>query len=602
MKQSNFTLYSLLISALICSYISADASTCGSATACNTSCSTSKSTWIPRPFVSYQEHDLLDTQDVFRKDEFEKGPAIHTSFFTEFMQSFGGKCGDSCKNLGAMPFWSGTNTLTIGNHDGRADLDAYQLGLGNVITDSDGIAGIIQLNPKIQHFGTDMLLHYIHKHNERGFYFKIHAPVGAMKITPNLTTILQAEPNNELGFTQETSNPSSSNINYQFLEYPTPERRQKSVAEAFYGGLFDGEKLVGNVAKPTRLRFARIAPDSQTIIRIGDITASVGYNVVSTENGFFGVAFKTSCPTGNVPSADYALEPIFGRAGLWGVGGEISGIYNIWDNHDASKRLTVSVQGEILHLLTGRRPNFRTFDLKKNGPGSKYMLVQSYINLYESDQQNGTPAGTAIEFPGELKQVANITTLPVLSKFSVEGSFAAALNYNHDNWNISLGGEVWGRTKEHLAIDFVSAVDLRLQNLNDYAVLGRQVSGYQIDGQGLLFTYYCEPSATISKSQNPVTLIGSVTTVTAPTTLPDGIADARIASNRIPADLCEALDIASAQAASAVTGKIFGEVGYTWTQHCHQPSLAFVGGAEFTGANNNTVQLWSVGLQGSLQF
>ena len=583
---------------------------------CSSSCSTSKSVWLPRSFVSYQEHDLLDTQDVFYKDEDKDDSAVHLSFFTEYMKNFGGKCGKSCKNLGAMPFWSGTNTLTIGNNDGRADLDAYQLGLGNVITDAKGIAGIIQLNPTIQHFGTDMLFHYIHKHNERGFYCKVHAPVGAMKVTPNLKTILQAQPDNLLNFTQKTDasdTSASTTINYQFLNYPVPARRQQSVAEAFYGGLFDGKNLVGNAAKPIGLQFAQIAPCSQTIIRIGDITASLGYNVYSSEKGFFGVAFKASCPTGNVPTSNYVLEPIFGRAGLWGVGGEISGIYNVWDNNDSSHHLAVSVQGEILHLMSGRTPNFRTFDLKKNGPGSKYMLTQYYIATYIYDVLTGLPNTTAGESAQGLRPVANFTTMPVISNIAVEGSFAASINYRHNKWNASIGGEFWGRTKECLSIDFISAVDFSYQNLNDFVVIGRQVSAYQINGQGILPAdstsatgFYCEPGATIGKSLDPVTLIGTPVSggaggVTLPTSYPDGIADARISANRIPSDLNEALDIAGAQAAAAYTGKIFGQAGYTWDEHCHKPSLAFLAGAEFAHGNS-AISLWSVGLQGSLQF
>lgn len=561
-------------------------------------CSISKSTWLPRSFVSYQEHDLLDSQDVYYKDFYNKGSSIHVSFFTEYMQNFGNKS-VGCKNLGAMPFWSGVNSLTIGNNDGRADLDAYQMGLGNVITDANGIAGEIQLNPTIQHFGTDMLFHYIHKQNEPGFYLKVHAPVGAMKVTPNLKTIVQADPDDLLNFTQQTLNPASSEIDYLFPAYPTPARRQKSIAEAFYGGLYDKKSLLGNVVKPIVLRKARISPGSQTIIRIGDITVSSGYNFISNDSGFFGLAFKVSCPTGNVPTADYVLEPIFGRAGAWGVGCESSGVYNVWNSYDYSKNINLVFQGEVLHLFAGRRPNYRTFDLKKNGKGSKYLLVQSYINSYFFDPPSNS---ISVETPQPIKSASDITTLPVISEIAAEGSVAIALQGQINNWNVSIGAEFWGRTQESLSIDFLSAVDIRFQNLNDYAVLGRQLSVYEINGQGSLPAYYCEPEATISKSQNPVQLVGSIIDVDLPAALPKGIVDARISTNRIPANLNEALDIAGAQALSVYTGKIFGRIGYVWDDYCHQPSLCIFSSAEFTNRTNNAVKLWSFGVQGSVQF
>ncbi|MCX5923173.1 MAG: hypothetical protein NTU89_01255, partial [Candidatus Dependentiae bacterium] len=165
-----------------------------------------------------------------------------------------------------------------------------------------------------------------------------------------------------------------------------------------------------------------------------------------------------------------------------------------------------------------------------------------------------------------------------------------------NNWNVAVGGEFWGRSKECLAIDFASAVDLRLQNLNDFAVVGRQVSAYNIvgnetiAGQNSYATFLCEPLATISKSQATVQLVNTVQPASVgiapptpesfyslPTTLPTGIADGRLAKNRIPADLNDALDINGAAAQRAYTGKVFGQIGYTWNEHRYTPSASLIG-------------------------
>ena len=573
---------------------------------CYTPCSTSKNTWLPRSFVSYAYRDISQALYTYGTDFGDIGHHIDVSLFSEYMQNFGGKCG-SCKNLGAMPFWSGTNTLTIGNNDGKADLDGYQLGLGNIVTNADGIGGVIRLNPEVQSFGTDIMMYYVRSKEERGFYFKVHAPLAALIVTPNLKELMVAESDNSVSFSQTTANPGSSNITYEFYEYPSPLRRAATVSDVFFGGSASSS-LNGNEPMPIHLRRGRISPCKQTIIRFGDITTSVGYNAYMSEKGYFGLGFKVSLPTGNVPNAVYMLEPIVGRAGAWGVGGEICGSYKVWENADQSKNVTVSIQGEALHLTPGRTPNFRTFDLKQNGPGSKYLLVQNYVAAYDTTQ--GAPVASQTITPQRLHPAVNITTLPVISKIAVEGNFALSFDFNCHDWNASLGGEFWGRSKEKLQIDITSAVDQRLPNLNDYAVVGRQVSAYNINGEAFstvapfnpINTYYCEPLARINKSQSPVQLVGSVPNVTAPTSLPTGIADARIPANRIPADLCEALDIAGAQASRAFTGKLFGQAGYTWTERCYMPSLAVIGGVEFTGQTNNAVQMWSVGLQGSLNF
>lgn len=590
-------LYSLLMFAAMSS--AAFAGDC-CAKPCDTPCSTSKNTWLPRAFSSYSTRDIMQEKSLFQTESKRDKWNGTLSFATEYMQNFGGKCG-SCKNLGAMPFWSGTNTMVVGNNnDEGTDVDAYQFGLGNIVRGADGktIQGTITLDPRVQHVGTDMMLYFTQFKEEPGFFFKLHAPLGAMMIDPRLKESLPAVPDDALDFTQVTAsggglNPSST-IQYFFNQYPSPTNRLNSLSDAWTGKEQD---LVFN--------FGKIAPCKDTVIRMGDISASVGYNVIAKEKGFLGVAFKATCPTGNVPNAVYLLQPIFGRAGAWGVGGEVMGHYKAWTNDAETKYLDIWLQGEVLHLIPGRS-TLRSFDLKANGAGSKYLLVQHYRTNYS------TTTNAEEVTPGRLRQAINITTLPVISKIAVEGSVALMADFHCNNWNLAVGGEFWGRSSECLSIDCCRATVLAgglVRHLNNFAVVGRQLSSYSIaNGAALpiVSTYYCEPLAQINKSQNPVVLVGSNapagTGIVTPATLPEGIKDARIAANRIPADYEEALDIAGAAAAKAMTGKITGQLGYTWSESAYTPSLSIFGGAEFTGKNNNAAQLWSAGIQGALNF
>lgn len=569
---------------------------------CPQDCSISKNLWLPRAFSSYSMHDLVQEKFLFHSENNEKEQAYLISFFTEYMQNFGAQANDictnaktfkACKNLGSLPFWSGTNVMTVGNNNGAADLDAYQLGLGNVIVDVNGIAGRIQLSPKVQQVGTDIFMYYVHKREESGLFFKIHLPLGAMIIHPNFKELEPVVQDGLTSFTQTTQNPASSVITYQFPAYPPLFRRSATLSDAFCGGDFNcNDKLAGNRSHPIRIRKGRIATTKQTIIALADISASFGYNFVIRKNGNFGVAGKVTCPTGNVPSGDYMLEPIFGRGGAWGVGAEFVGFYNLWLNDDVTKYVDLWWQGEILHLMPGRTPNFRSFDLKKNGLGSKYLLIQNYSAEPNNDL-----------VPYVIEPAVNITTLPVFSKIAIEGSVALMLDANYKNWNFALGAEFWSRSAEKLSIDFTVAVDLRLPNLNNYAVLGRQLSSYDIDGQtNQVFTYYCEPLATIGKSQDSVRLVGSIPTVTAPAALPDGIKDARLSANRIPEKLDDALDIVGAQALKVLSAKLFSQFGYTWAQHYYAPSLSVVGGVELSNDANKNLKFWSLGFQWSLCF
>jgi len=603
LRLSLFILCAWMIPGSVAAGCAASANFVSSNSSCssdNGGCAQGRNTWLPRSFSSYSMRDINQRQSV-NDDNDQK---INFTFITEFMQNFG-KCAKGCKNLGSAPFWSGTNTLTIGQGDGRAQLDAYQLGMGNVAVNDDGIGGVIQLDPKIQHVGTDMMMLYQHSKDDRGFYFKIHAPLGAMIVNPRLTELTVAVPDDSISFKQTTT--GGSDITYEFPFYPVPALRPQTVSEAFYGGILDNNMMHGNLDRPIRLRKGRIAASKQAEIRMADVSVTLGYNVFMDEKGFVGVGFKATCPTGNVPKADYMLEPIFGRAGAWGVGGELSAAYKVWENDCGTRYFNILAQGEVLHLLPGRNFNYRSFDLKMNGPGSKYMLIQEYRPTYSS--LTASPAAaTQVYVPYLIQPAVNMTTLPVISKIAVEGSFALQFDFHCDDWNVAVGGEFWGRSHERLAIDTVTALDIRHPNLNNYAVLGRQVSSYRVDQQSTVLApaiaaNLCQPNATISKSEPAAQLVGTTPTLTAPTApFPDNIADATIASNRIPELLSDALDIAGAQAGRAFTGKVTGQIGYTWSQHVHAPSIMVMGGAEFTNKTNNAVQLWSVAVQGSVNF
>lgn len=565
-------------------------------TPCATQCSQAKNTFFPRPFSSNASLEIMQEKTVFQTESDRNEWNGTFSFATEYMQNFGAKCNSTCKNLGSMPFWgaAGTNTMTIGNNDGRADLDAWNFGLGNVQVDADGIAGTISLNPKITHVGTDFLLYFTQFKDRHGMYFKIHAPIAAfsmdVQVSETETEIVETNAFTETSTTAQT-------LTY-LSNYPNLLDRFPTVSNAFAGGVGDGNTLDGHGFDQIVLTFGKLSTCKQTEIRLADLSAVWGYNLWANEKGLIGLGFKATCATGNVPTAQYALEPIVGRAGLWGVGADVMAHYKAWENEAQTRYLDMWFQGEVLHLVPGRTPSMRSFDLLANGKGSKYLLVQRF-----KAESNATYSAAG------LTQAINITTLPVISKFAVEGCASLMADFHCHNWNLAIAGEFWGRSKENLAIDMCSAVEQNRHNLNNYAVVGRQVSSFNIiapstyTGDVLAVVPLCEPLAKINESQNVITLVGGdAALATFPTTYPDGIADATNPANRIPADLTEALDICGAAASKALTGKVFGQFGYTWNDNRYTPNLSVFGSAEFTNQTNNAVQMWAAGIQGSLNF
>lgn len=141
-------------------------------------------------------------------------------------------------------------------------------------------------------------------------------------------------------------------------------------------------------------------------------------------------------------------------------------------------------------------------------------------------------------------------------------------------------------------------------SLNDFAVLGRQI-GYDTAFTNPYPLSLCEPLARINESLDLV-LPGGIPPA-GPATAPTGydttkIKDGRIAGNRIPANISEALDICGAQQPSAVVGKLFGEIGYTWNDLTHSPNISLFSGLEFASKCSNLSDMWSLGLKGSFNF
>lgn len=551
-----------------------------------TSCSNlGQNLWQPRPFSAYASREILMLQTLY--DNYFKHDEWHGTLSTaiEYSSNFGNKCG--CDSLGAMPFWSGSNVMTIGTNDGKSDLDAYQFGMGDVIT-----PGSITITPKVQQIGTDLMLHFTRDKHARGLYFKIKAPLVTMMINPVV---------------KENPAVLNNDPDQVWISYPSPTNRYSTLTEAFGAGGISvdegtdvttvavgsgGGATVSSVLhRPLSLERGKLLPCKSTSTRIADLSLSLGYNVVGSEKGFFGLGIKGTCPTGTVPHGIYILEPIIGRAGHWGLGVEMTGHRKYWINEDQARGVDFWMQGELLHLFAGRTPNWRSFDLKQNGPGSKYMLLQFYFPSNPpvapvNSSDNG-------RVPSFITQAVNITTIPIKTSYAIEGNLALNVEYYKKNWSVGLGLDVWGRTKEKLHLDTCNMLKEHTANFNDFAVLGRQASENSSINP-IQELYYCEPLATINKSETRRT--------TSPTVYDDKIKDARLAANRIPANITEALDFAGGAEKRAVSGKVMLHGGYTWKQNKYSPNLTLFAGVEMSEYGNTRINFWSTGLQGSLNF
>lgn len=457
--------------------------------------------------------------------------------------------------LGAFPFWSGTNTMAVGNSAttaagivaGTPSVDGYQFGLGTTST-----AGSINLNPIVYQAGADFMFIVGSASHEPGFLFKIKAPIAVYNINPNLT---------------ETAATPAANYNEGQLSLAGTDVAIPSGAtmtQALAGNLSPNATTLGNY---TPMQYGLVNGAISTGAKFGDIEMTAGYNFISNEDSSFSVALRASAPTGNKATGQYMLEPIVGRGGNWGLGGYTAAHVNLWEGSN-DNRLSFKVMADVMHLFG--TDTVRSYDLTDNGGGSRYLLVADYnAGVYQNSIQN----------------LINVTTLASTSSFGVEGDVAVGFNYTGGGFSFDLGYEFFGRSAETLEItgDFNTR----------YAVLGHQGPGTA--SAGATASFAAQPGATMRNAvaQTDIVQVGTLATTA------DALGDARLAANQVSlADL----NVEGAQQSAYLTSKIFAKVGYEFAQNDYVPFVGVMGEFEFSNSLNNALPQWSVALVGGVSF
>lgn len=448
------------------------------------------------------------------------------------------------EGIGALPFWSGTNVMTVGTNISSSSLDAYQFGLGNVST-----TGSIELNPIVYQGGSDFLVYFGASTNDPGMFLKLKAPLGIIGINPELTEVPATA--------AATYAAGQLSVSTSSVVVPAT-----TMVQAFAGNLSGGQAKNGDFLP---MEFGLIDGKQLSGAQFGDIEMALGYNFICNEDYLFGIALRASAPSANKPTGEFLLEPIFGRGGSWTIGGFIDGKAKLWENH-ASSSLSVGIMATILHLVKNTK-SVRSYDLTANGVGSKYLLVADYNNN---------------TYQGVIQNLINLSTLESNSSFSAEGDASISLMYVSNGWAADLGYNFWGRTQEILSINGTFPT-------NRYAVLGRQSVGNPTS-PGTDSGQLAEPLATI-EAPAPFQTV-------ADTSL--GVVSALTPSNRISGN--SAFDLAAAQQASASTSKVFAKVSYSYLESHFSPHLGLAGEFEISTSANNALPQWSVALIGGMYF
>jgi len=508
----------------------------------------SKNTFLARSFSTDLGREIILQKSAW--DGTPKPDSWHgtVQIALQYSQMFH-PSGDATYGLGSRPFWSGTNTMTVGNNanladpdfdGGPYDVDAWQFGLGQVT-----IPGKITLTPTLHQQGAIILLYIGARQEEPGAFFKFLGPISSMVIDPVLTEQApQAQPYPAGIMNWPTSNGTLETGPFNL-----------TMTQAFTGLFNTNDNIAYN-----GLTVGLIDGKQSSGAQFGNIHATYGYNFVANTHHHVGIGIRISAPTGNKPKAIYVLEPTTGRGGSWGAGVECIAHGTLYENNTTSVKLWFDAYA--MHFFKGRQ--IRSFDTIANGPGSKYLLVADF-----------GPNGNVSQ--GITQQLINVSTLAIDSQIAVTIDSALLFDIEHLNWNISLGYNFWGKSREKICIE----EPLETQR---YGIVGHQAA---------------------TTAANPA--VGQVTNAVDPNAKMNQLMPFATGSglNAVPGNMIlgsQALDIAGAESQGAWTSKLFSRVAYQFNQTNFIPIIGLYSSVELSQSGNNALSQWSISLQGGISF
>jgi len=300
---------------------------------------------------------------------------------------------------------------------------------------------------------------------------------------------------------------------------------------------------------------------SQNETKLGDVALNLGYNFVSKENMYLGLALRGLFGAGGASKAVYVFEPTVGYAGRMGVGGMVDAGVRLWEK-DEDHNLHLYFTGYAVHLFANKQN--RSYDLTACGTGSRYNLVKKLT----------IPALPAAATYSNIDNMINIGTQHAKIGINVAYEFNLQFTYQTGNVGFDLGYSGGGHGSEK----FGSWVDTITPNT--YVLYGAGTA----DASALLAT------TSITK----VTVSGNQT----------GTAAAAVVSSANQSTLCisnASLNQASALAPSVFSNSIYGDISYTWRDNDWQPNVNLFTQVEF-GGSNKTLSTWAVGLQGNVSY
>jgi hypothetical protein len=358
------------------------------------------------------------------------------------------------------------------------------------------------------------------------------------------------------------------------------------------------------------------------LVRLSDIEAAFGYNFVESCDYHFGLEIRGSAPTGNKPCNVCLFEPIVGNGKFWTLGAGLTAHATLWRDCECPDRsLSFYIDANVTHLF--KNCQSRSFDLIGK-PNSRYMLVETLgapsttVPLFAGALGASTAVGSQY-VPNSLQPLINVSTFNANVSYAAQGDIAMKLSYATTNWELDLGYEFWGRSKEKVCLRansfpantyalkgdafiygfgavnatnpaFVSAV-VPLSATESNATIHSGTSA-GVAGVGLACTSAAaidlfEQNGGIDNRTNAtLSATGALDQVViAPGLTALGVGNQQFTS--APPVFLSAASFATCNGNSTYTNKVFANISYSWDScDCVSPFIGIGGEAEFASCGN----------------
>ena len=206
------------------------------------------------------------------------------------------------------------------------------------------------------------------------------------------------------------------------------------------------------------LNYAKIERCSRSRTGFAEVRLELGYNFFQSDDYHLGLNVQVAAPSGSRRMAEFAFDPTIGNGNHWEVGAGVSAHYIFWRAQAEDKFGGFYLDVNLTHINNGREQ--RTFDLCGR-PNSRYMLAEKlghptdFLRAGDTTALGGTLTNTTVptaQFNGVFAPVANLTTVDVNVRASIQADIAVMANYTTNSWGFDLGYNFWIRSCEKISL------------------------------------------------------------------------------------------------------------------------------------------------------